>query len=67
MWENKVLNLCKSEKKSCCLYYKAVCITRNFSEPQNLQFIIKSGFKSRVGYNGACTVSEMQYGPSTSE
>ena len=33
-----------------------VCITRNFSEPQNLRFIIESGFKSRAGYNGGCTV-----------
>jgi hypothetical protein len=43
-------------KISCGIYHRAVCITRNFSEPQNLQFIIKSGFKSRAGYNGAYTV-----------
>ena len=30
--------------------------TKNFSEPQNPRFIIKSGFKSRAGYNGARTV-----------
>ena len=33
-----------------------VCITINFSEPQILWFIIKSGFKSRPGYNGSCMV-----------
>ena len=35
----------------CGLYCRAVCITKNFSEAQNPQFIIKSSFKSRVGYN----------------
>ena len=30
--------------------------TRNFFESQNPRFIIKSGFKSRAGYNGARTV-----------
>ena len=30
--------------------------SRNFSEPQNPQFIFESGFKSRAGYNGARTV-----------
>ena len=29
------------------------CITRNFSGPQNLQFIFKNGFKSKAGYDGA--------------
>ena len=38
------------------LHCRAVCITRNFSEPQNPQLIIESGFKSRAGYDGARTV-----------
>ena len=44
-------NLPKSEKGgiSCGLYCRAVCITINFSESQNPRFIIKRGFKSRVG------------------
>ena len=46
----------KQEKISCGLYCKAVCITRNFSEPKIPRFIIKSSFKSRAGYNGARTV-----------
>ena len=36
----------------------ALCITRNFSDPQNPLFIIESGFYSRVSYNGACKVHE---------
>jgi hypothetical protein len=35
----------------CGLYCRAVCITKNFSEAQNPQFIIKSSFKPGVGYN----------------
>ena len=35
-------------------YCRAVCITRNFSDSQNPQFIIKSGFSSRAGYYGVC-------------
>ena len=35
----------------CGLCCKAVCITRNFSEDQNLLFVIESGVKSRAGYN----------------
>ena len=42
--------------KSLGLYCRAVCITRNFSEPQNPRFIIESGFKSRAGYAGTRTV-----------
>ena len=29
----------------------------NFSDLKNLRFIIESGFKSRAGYDGACTVN----------
>ena len=29
----------------------------NFFQPQNPRFVIKSGFKSRAGYNGARTVN----------
>ena len=57
--ENKVqsLNLSKREnngEKSCGLHCRAVCTTRNFSEPKNPRFIIKRSFKSRAGYDGAC-------------
>ena len=63
MGENKeqFLNLSKSEKINCGLRYRAVCIPRNFSEPQNPQFIIESGFKSRAGYNGARRVVRHNY------
>ena len=40
----------------CALYCRVACITINFSEPQILWFIFKSGFKSRSGYNGSCMV-----------
>ena len=30
--------------------------TRNFSDSQNPRIIIENGFKSRVGFNGACRV-----------
>ena len=43
-------------KISLGLLCRGLCITRNFSDPQNLLFIIKSGFYSRAGYNGASTV-----------
>ena len=36
--------------------WAAVCITINFSEPQNPRFIIESSFKSRAGHNGTGTV-----------
>ena len=42
-----------ASSKRCSSYCKAVCIARNFSEPQNAQFIIESSFKSIAGYNGA--------------
>ena len=38
----------------------AVCIKINFTEPQNLWFIIESDFKSRTGYGGARTVYKMK-------
>ena len=28
----------------------------NFSDPTNPRFVIESGFKSRAGYNGVCTL-----------
>ena len=43
----------------CGLYCRMVCIKRNFSEPQNLVFIIESSFKSRAGYNGTRTVDSL--------
>ena len=43
-------------KIRCGLYCRAVCITRNISETQYPRFLIQSCFKSRAGYNGACTV-----------
>ena len=46
------------------LYCRAVCITRNFSESQNLRFIIESGFKSRAGYDGARRVYSLITGNS---
>ena len=46
--------------KKCGLYY---CINRNFSEPQKPHFIIESGFKSRAGYNGTCTVRIQELQP----
>ena len=48
----------KSIYISRCLYCKAVCITRDFSESQNPRFINESIFKSRTVYNGACTVHQ---------
>ena len=39
-----------------CTLLGAIYFTRNFSEPQNLHFIIKSRFKSRADYNGAHTL-----------
>ena len=47
---------CKNRGKSCGLYCRAVCNTRNFSEPKNLWFIFKSSFISKVGFNGTSTV-----------
>ena len=43
-------------KIRCSLYCRAVCVTRNISQTQYPRFLIESGFKSRAGYNGACTV-----------
>ena len=45
-------------KISLGLLCRALCITRNFCDPQNPLFIIESGFYSRAGYNGPCTVHE---------
>ena len=66
-WENKVQSIKKKRKqqgKSCSLYCRAVCTTRNFYVPKNPRFIIESGFKSRAVYDGSCTVvgtQNMQY------
>ena len=46
----------ESVKISWDLYCRAVCIAKNFFEPQNPRFIIESNFKSRAGYNSAHTV-----------
>ena len=46
----------KKGQISCGLRCRAVFIRRKLSEPQNPWFIIKSGFKSRAGYDGARTV-----------
>ena len=45
----------------CCLYSRVVNIRDNScikqeNSSKNQWFIIKSGFKSRVDYNGVCTV-----------
>ena len=33
-----------------------LCSIQGNSSKKNMQFIIKRGFKSRAGYNGACTI-----------
>ena len=43
----------------CSLYCRALCNTRNISEPQNPRFIIESGFKSRAGYNDTRRVGKL--------
>ena len=45
----------KSRKIFLGLYCREVCIN-SFSESQNPWFVFGSGFKSRIGYNGACTL-----------
>ena len=40
----------------CGLCYRAVWITKNFSDPQNLWFIIETSSRSRTDYNCARTV-----------
>jgi hypothetical protein len=46
---------------SCVLYYRMLCITINISEPQNPRFILKSDFKSRVGYNGVLLLNNFRF------
>ena len=41
-----------------CGMYAAACVTRNFFKTQNPQLINKAGFKSKVAYNGVCTVTQ---------
>ena len=45
----------KSRKIFLGLYCREVCINP-FSESQNPWFVFGSGFKSRLGYNGVCTL-----------
>ena len=57
MYTIKLSKSGKKHVKLAAVYAtERLVFTRNFSEPQNPRFIIKSGFNSRAGYNGARTV-----------
>ena len=61
MYTIKLSKSGKKHVKLAAVYAtERLVFTRNFSEPQNPRFIIKSGFNSRAGYDGAHTVVELQ-------
>ena len=49
----------KQVKSSAVYAAERSLVQGNFYEPQNPQFIIKNGFKSRAGYDGGRTVFQL--------
>ena len=51
-WRNDIQRICNQER----VILQTIYVINKEINYQNLRLTIRSGFKSRVGYNGGCTV-----------